>query len=208
MERIEIVNPDAIDRTRPRMYPVGYFWMRYEYGSYLVGKDGGIGCAQDAMDELADWLPDHAPGYIPDDETIADLMKQARDDGRDDDEMYVEERYIRAGNDSHWTEMPVAIEEIREDELIEMLYARHSIHARLSKDGHFIEETEVYSPMTALCYKAQEALQKYDIDAPWEAISEALYGAMADLEERLAKSDRIELPGGTIMQVTWKPERT
>jgi hypothetical protein len=93
-----------------------YYYIAYSEGGYLVYKEYPAFCEQDAIDLFADWIVDNAPGYIPSDDRIAELRAGAIKDGRDDDESYINDFYMRAGNDSHWIEMPSIMREVNEAE--------------------------------------------------------------------------------------------
>jgi len=207
MERIEIINADCVDRDSPVRYPVGYFWIRYDGISFLVGKEYPAFTAQDALDTLADWAPDegHAPGLMPSEERIAELMADARKDGREDEEAYVEDYYTRAGNASEWIETPAMIEELSELELLDYLKTQHRVHARLSEDGRYIEECTHYSPLSALTVRGQIILEKRGVFVGWEDMAEAVYGPWKDFCAEAKIGDTFELPDGTTCQVMWKP---
>lgn len=106
---VECINYDSIDPTErhPRYYIIQYIESEYavyrEYPSY---------CIDDALDTFADWSREALPGLTPDPEYIADMQADARKDGREDEDFYVNDFYLRAGNDSEWLETPLAILEV------------------------------------------------------------------------------------------------
>lgn len=112
MEQIECVNYDCIDADDKRPE---YFIIRYVEGSYAVYKEYPAYCEDNALDAFADFSRDRWPGFTPSPEYIEELRADAIadghiDDGNGGDEVYIEDFYMRAGNDGAWLEMPAAME--------------------------------------------------------------------------------------------------
>ena len=104
---ITIVNPTDVwhDGT-------GYVHLiRYIEGAYAVYtlRDN----ITEALDIFADYSRDALPGLTPDDDYIDELIAEAVKDKRDDPDDYVNDFYIRAGNDGAWLSMPGAIDTVR-----------------------------------------------------------------------------------------------
>lgn len=103
----EVVNPQDVwhDGT-------GYVHLlRYRHGAYAVytcRNDAG-----EAMDIFADYSRDALPGFTPDDGYIDELIADAVRDGHGDNpEAYVDDFFMRAGNDGGWIDMPEAIDTV------------------------------------------------------------------------------------------------
>ena len=119
MERIECINYDCID---PNDKDPHYYIIRYIEGSYAVYSEYRDFSEADALDAFADYSRDAYPGYTPDDARIEELRADAIADGYVDrgngeDETYIEDFYVRAGNDSAWLETPEIIERVTLDEI-------------------------------------------------------------------------------------------
>jgi hypothetical protein len=119
LENIDIANRNSIDYTEKRRI---YFRILFAYplGSYYVYKEYPSFSEQDALDVLADWMVDNAPGYCPDDARIAELIADAQVDNRANDEEYVNDFYMRAGNDGHYIDIPALIETVSEPRMLEL----------------------------------------------------------------------------------------
>ena len=93
-----------------------YYYIAYIEGGYLVYKEYPSFCAQEAIDLFADWIVDNAPGFVPSEDYIAELRADAIKEDREDEEDYIRDFYMQAGNDSHWIEKPSVLCEVNEEE--------------------------------------------------------------------------------------------
>ena len=116
---IPIVNADMIDDYTAQRYHVFGFPLG-NFGIYLaVASLAGLDDMQSALNELADALPEYAPGLMGDPDYIAELQADAVRDGRDIDE-YVDEVYICAGNASDYIDMPSCYHYVNYADLLKM----------------------------------------------------------------------------------------
>ena len=130
---ISIINAKNIDREYDEKHNgVSYYWIRYIDCSFLVGKEYPAYSIEDAIDSFADWQVDNALGLGAEESYLEELRSDATKDEKDSEE-YVDEYYMRAGNDSHYIRMPEVVEFITEKELIE------KGHALLENEEGFVE---------------------------------------------------------------------
>ena len=111
MQHFPIINSDSIDSEYDSRHGGSkYYRIGYPFGSFIVYKEYPSFSEQDALDTFADWAIDNAPGYCADERHIEELREDAIKHNRDDEDIYVDEYYIRAGNDSHYICMPECID--------------------------------------------------------------------------------------------------
>ena len=121
---ITVINADAIDLDENNKR---FYYIAGPYWSFLVYKDSAIRNEQDALDELADYAADHAPGIMGSiDGEETDHVKELRADGiaegyDNEGDGFISDFYIRAGNCSDWIETPTIIEEHTEDSFLARL---------------------------------------------------------------------------------------
>ena len=117
---IKVINADVIDPDDKRQQ---FFILAGDYWTYAVYRGAGIWCAQDALDELADYAAEHAPGImgsIEGEET--DHVKELRADGiadghENEGDGFISDYYVRAGDCGDWIELPAAIELLTAEEI-------------------------------------------------------------------------------------------
>ena len=116
---IKVINADAIDpddKNQRFFIIAGDFWTFAAYQEYPRYYE------QDALDELANYAAEHAPGImgsIDGDET--ERVKELRADGIEHDEIdgFIGDYYVRAGNCGDWIEKPEVIELLTAEEIKE-----------------------------------------------------------------------------------------
>ena len=116
---IKVINADAINPDDKRQQ---FFILAGQYWTFAVYKEYRSHCGQDALDELADYAAEHAPGImgsIDGDET--ERVKELRVDGIEHDEIdgFIGDFYVRAGNCGDWIEKPEVIELLTAEEIRE-----------------------------------------------------------------------------------------
>lgn len=120
-EKIQIVNWKSLDR-KEKLDRMFFYLIGFPSGNfgciYAIYKEYPKYSEQDAMDTFADWQVNNANGFGLSKKYEEELIEGARKDNRDEYE-YIEESYIRAGNDGHYIEIPSYIEEISFQELKE-----------------------------------------------------------------------------------------
>ena len=122
---IDLVNEDNLHddlsaRAKQKVYRIWYL-----FGSCAVVGGYGIDCEQDALDALADWAEENAPGLlgtIDNEETdhVKALRSDAIADGRDGED-YINDYYMRAGNCGNWLLAPEMIEVITFTKYLKMI---------------------------------------------------------------------------------------
>ena len=117
---ITVINADAIDLDENNKR---FYYIAGPYWSFLVYKDSAIRNEQDALDELADYAAENAPGIMGSiDGEEADHVKELRADGvadgyGNDGDGYIGDYYTRAGNCGDWIENPAVIELLTAEEI-------------------------------------------------------------------------------------------
>ena len=118
---IKVINADAID---PDENDKRFYLIAGPGCSFLVYKEYPSFCGHDALDELADYAAEHAPGIMGSvDGEETDHVKELRADGiaegyDNDGDGFIGDYYTRAGNCSDWIEIPTTIEEYTEDSFL------------------------------------------------------------------------------------------
>ena len=117
---ITVINADAID---PDENDKRFYLIAGPDCSFLVYKEYPSFCGHDALDELADYAAEHAPGIMGSvDGEETDHVKELRADGiaegyDNDGDGFVSDYYVRAGNCSDLIEIPAVIELLTAEEI-------------------------------------------------------------------------------------------
>ena len=117
---IKVINADAIDPDDKRHQ---FFILAGQYWTFAVYKEYCSYCEQDALDELADYAAEHAPGIMgsidgEETEHVKELRADGIADGHENEgDGFVSDYYVRAGNCGDWIELPVVIELLTAEEI-------------------------------------------------------------------------------------------
>lgn len=116
---IKVINAGAID---PDDKNQRFFIIAGDFWSYAVYQEYPRYSEQDALDELANYAAEHAPGIMGSiDGEETDHVKELRADGIAFDEIdgYISDYYVRSGNCGDWIEVPAVIELLTAEDIKE-----------------------------------------------------------------------------------------
>ena len=124
--RVTIINPSdrwPIDRWYPRRQHTFILAFGQVSATYLMVYADHL---QDAFDECIDWIVDHAPGLLCDDE-VAEEYERLIAEGKTEEEAWEESEVDtssggNAGNRIHSDEWTIAAEDLTRQELDHFLY--------------------------------------------------------------------------------------